>query len=319
MFSVFPFCYFIMADTEARVEHKSADEDGVQPREQQSLDVEKDVDEKNFSRSSFTLSQQTNASDEDATVHTDQTDSKGIESDTPTMKMTKSMWISFISVQFIIFAQLMSLMGVYLVIPFYVTSTPENGWTVTDLSIIFGIVNFGALIASQMFMIAQCSLAHRNTILFICHLMQFVMGFIGVVLMSSVVTFNLTLFCLGAFMVGFSTDITTIEAYGPLISDYEEFQMLILGAIGKVGFITAIIASFALPAIYESFGFDAFCGTLSALQLLAIVVLCSLWSLMMNASRESDEDRLRDHVDTQTAGKTNTADLGICHTYCAVT
>ena len=208
----------------------------------------------------------------------------------PTARFTTSMWICFICVQFLIFSQLSSLISMYLVIPFYVASTPEHGWTVTNLSIIFGIYNFGAILSSQICMIAQCSPSRRNTILFMGHLMQFVMGIIGFLTMSSFFGFNLPLFYAAAFMVGLNANITVIEAYGPLISDNVEFQKMVLGSIGKAGLCASILQSFTLTTIYERMGFQMFCGAMTSLLALGVVVLCILWSLIKRTTEGTKQE-----------------------------
>jgi len=184
--------------------------------------------------------------------------------------------------------------GIYLVIPYYVASTPEHGWTVSDLSIIFAVFNVGGIVAAQISMLAGSG-PHSERILSIGHCSQFVMGIVGFVIMSSIMGFNLPLFYVGAFLGGFSTDCTTIESYGALISDREEVQSRLLGSIGKVFLIAGILNSFLLPAIYESAGFLAFCFACCALNLIALCALALLWVLIL-------KDR------PNAAGKGNTVD-----------
>ena len=172
--------------------------------------------------------------------------------------------------------------GLFLVIPFYVYSTPEHGWIVADLSIIFFVFNIGGLVAVQICGISGCAKTekNRNRIIMIGHCSQFAMGIVGSVIMSSVLGFNMGAFFVGAFLGGFSTDSTIIEWYGPLISDCDEVQALLLGCIGKVFLIAGIVNSFLLPAIYQHFGFGPFCGTLIALEFLALITLFVLWFMI---------------------------------------
>ena len=173
--------------------------------------------------------------------------------------------------------------GVYLVIPYYVASTPEHGWTVSDLSIIFGVFNIGGIVAAQICMIAGSSMKNRDRILLIGHCSQFIAGIIGFVIMSSVFGFNMVMFFVGSFLGGFSTDCTTIESYGALISDREEVQSSLLGSIGKVFLVAGILNSFLLPAIYEQLGFSSFCAALCVLELLALCTLALLWYLSVRS------------------------------------
>ena len=172
--------------------------------------------------------------------------------------------------------------GLYLVIPYYVASTPEHGWTVSDLSIIFGVFNIGGIVAAQICMLSGCAKTEKNRdrILMIGHCSQFAMGIVGSMIMSGILGFNMGAFFVGAFFGGFSTDCTIIESYGTLISDSDEVQSRLLGSIGKVFLIAGIVNSFLLPAIYQHFGFGPFCGALIALEGLALITLFILWFMI---------------------------------------
>ena len=143
--------------------------------------------------------------------------------------------------------------GLYLVIPYYVASTPEHGWTVSDLSIIFGVFNIGGIVAAQICMISGFAktMKNRDRILLIGHCSQFAMGIVGAVIMSSVLGFKMWAFFVGAFLGGFSTDCTIIESYGALISDCEEVQSRLLGSIGKVFLVAGIVNSHDNPGRIE--------------------------------------------------------------------
>lgn len=248
--------------------------------------------------------------------NSDQMDPNDIDADTSSsassLEMTPTMWICFISANFLIFAHRCVASGIYLVVPFYAL---EKEWSVSRLSIVYGIYNFGTIVSSQLCLVAECFPNHRNTILFLGHCMQFVVGIIGFTIMSSIFGFNFPLFFVASFMVGMSADVTTVEAYGPLISDYEEFQMKMLGAIGKMLLLSGIIYSFALPQIYVSFQFKGFCFALCGVQLLAIVVLCVLWSLIVantvKETEEEDQESQGTEVEPLSSGKSYTVDLGI--------
>ena len=134
------------------------------------------------------------------------------ESD-PKYSIPRQTLFALICSQILTFCHMSAFNGSYLIIPFYLVSTPENGWTVSDLSIIFTANNIGQIVASQICMVAECSKSHRNAILFIGHLMQFVMGIIGFTIMSSFFGFNLTLFCIAAFLLGLCADITTMQVF----------------------------------------------------------------------------------------------------------
>lgn len=211
-----------------------------------------------------------------------------IDQESAIYQMTTPMRICLISAQYLIFAQLMGIWGLYLVIPFYVHSTPENGWTFTNLAIVFGLANAGAIVAAQIPMFAECFTDYRNITMFIGHLMQFIIGAIGIALMSPVRGFNLSQFYAGAFMVGFSSDITMIRAYGPLISDDEEFQMRTLRSLKTMGLTSCILCAVVLPVIYERAGFQAFCGTICAVYTLAVILVCTLWFQIVRGESEDD-------------------------------
>ena len=183
--------------------------------------------------------------------------------------------------------------GLYLVIPYYVASTPEHGWTVSDLSIIFGVFNIGGIVAAQICMLSGCAKTEKNRdrILMIGHCSQFAMGIVGSMIMSGILGFNMGAFFVGAFFGGFSTDCTIIESYGTLISDSDEVQSRLLGSIGKVFLIAGIVNSFLLPAIYQHFGFGPFCGALCALEGLALLTLFILWIMIhQNTPNDNDEN-----------------------------
>ena len=107
--------------------------------------------------------------------------------------------------------------------------------------------------------------------------------------MSSMFGSNLPLFYAAAFMVGFSSNTTTMEPYGALISDDEKIQSKVLGAIGKVALLQGIVNAFVTPPIYESFGFTIFCGFSGLFQVLGVVTLCILWCLLPGGHSQTEE------------------------------
>ena len=188
------------------------------------------------------------------------------------------------------FSHLSTMWGFYLTIPYYVLSTPEYGWTVSELSFIFPCFLFGAIIATQISMVAECS----HKMFFILHLMTFVAGTVGAVIMSSIFDlhflnseYDLYFFYFGAFLCGICGEDSTIQAYATLISDDEKIQKSLVARIGSMFIGTAIIDSFMLPAVYEMFGFRMFCGVLVAMDLMAVVIMCLLWSILF----QKDQNR----------------------------
>ena len=201
--------------------------------------------------------------------------------DAQSMTVAKQINLMLFCVQFISFIHRCSACAAGLVIPYYVLSTPEHGWTVSDLSVIFALLNVGGITASQICMVAGKFPKRGNTILFMGHCLQFTMGFVGYVIMSSFFGFNKPLFYLGAFLNGFCKDHTTIQAYGPLVSDNEETQKRMLAKICRVVIGSGIINSFLLPALYANAGFQAFCAVISVLSLVALAFLFVMWSLIV--------------------------------------
>ena len=214
-------------------------------------------------------------------------DTLNIEDNEPNKSHTP--WIPLICIQSLIYFHRVPIACIFLVIPFYVASTPEHGWTVSNLSIIFALFFIGGIVASQICMVAELSATNRNTILFIGHLSQFVLGIVGFMMMSSVFGFNLFMFYVASFLVGFSSDFTTIEPYGALISDDESVQLKVLGSIGKMLLFAGVVNAFLLTAIYDNFGFLIFCVALCILYVLAIVTLCILWSFILRRNKKLDE------------------------------
>lgn len=196
-----------------------------------------------------------------------------------------------VCVQLLTYFHISAVNGAGLVIPYYVLSTPENGWTVSDLSIIFATFNIGGIVASQICMVAECAKTHRNFVLSILHLLAFVFGFIGFLLMSSIFGFNMPLFYFGAFLSGISKDTTTIQSYGPLVSRTDGAKKALMAKVGKVIISAGIINSFLLPAVYENAGFQLFCGVMCIYQIMAIIALCTLWHFIRKNKDNSNTDK----------------------------
>ena len=167
--------------------------------------------------------------------------------------------------------------AVWIVIPYHVLSTPENGWTISDLSIIFVTFNLGSIAASQICGLAESSTKWMNTIIFVGHLTQFISGIIGFVIMSSIFGFNKSLFFFGAFLAGICNEYTITQSYGRLISTDDKIQKQLLSSIANIAIVAAIVNSFLLLAIYEQAGFQIFCGSVCAMEAFAILVLLVLW------------------------------------------
>ena len=67
----------------------------------------------------------------------------------------------------------------YLVIPYYVLSTPQNGWTSHDLAVIFGLFCAGNIVGSQSTSITSLVISNSSIGLFIAHSLELTSGIIG--------------------------------------------------------------------------------------------------------------------------------------------
>ena len=197
------------------------------------------------------------------------------------------------------FLHLGTIWGFYLALPYYVLSTPELGWTVSDLSKIFVSFTIGQVVATQISMVAECCKTHKKRVFFILDLMTFVAGAIGIGIISTVFDFHffghehdLHFFYFGSFLCGICGDDNTVLTYSTLISDDEKIQKSLVARIGSMIIGTAIIDSFLLPAVYEMFGFQMFCGVLVVMDLIAVVTMCLLWYLIFQ--REDGDDAVDD-------------------------
>eukprot|EP01083_Nonionella_stella_P249280 862189_1 len=90
--------------------------------------------------------------------------------------------------------------SVYLVMPYYVLSTPEKGWSASDLGLFFSAISVGEIAGSQVVPLA--AMLDSNTALFVGHFLQILGAFIGYFFMSELASFNVWLFASGMFLLG---------------------------------------------------------------------------------------------------------------------
>lgn len=213
-------------------------------------------------------------------------------------KISTDQRIMFLCVLLLTNFHLVQCWGIYLVIPYHILATPEKGWTVSDLSIIFAAVNIGGIVASQICLVAEIFQKHRDCVLFSLHLLTFVSGILGFVFMSGILGFDVHLFYFGAFLCGICHDITTVQSYGPRISTSDEIQKDLLAKIGQMVIISGIISSFLLPAIYENAGFMIFCAVICGSEAVAVLIFCILiWNLVGPKHQHPSEPNMENSED----------------------
>jgi len=176
--------------------------------------------------------------------------------------------------------------AVYLIVPFFVLSTPERGWGVTDLTFLFSAVSIGEVIGSQIVPLA--SFLDSDNALFTGHGIQITCAFIGHFLMSSILFFDLWAFAAGMFLVGFSFGTTCVQAYSTEIADGDEtLEVELMSCVGQLYLIAQLVNSFGLSAIYGAYGFTAFSAVS---MLMAVIMLVSFVVLVIALKTAEDED-----------------------------
>lgn len=165
--------------------------------------------------------------------------------------------------------------SVYLVVPYFVLATPDKGWSSNDLGLFFSAISVGEIAGSQIVPLAASF--DTNSALFIGHGVQIVATFIGYFCMSSIAFFSVWVFSAGMFLLGFGYGISAVQAYCTGIAGGDEnLELDLMGMIGKIYIISSVTYAFAIPPIYDVFGYTAYCIVmmlLSLVMLLALIVL----------------------------------------------
>ena len=194
----------------------------------------------------------------------------------------------------------MTLGAFFLVIPYYVLSTPKYGWTERDLGVIFGVLCIGIMVGSQSISITSFVISNASLKIFIAHLSQLIAGIIGWILVSSVFGFNYPLFMVGSFLLGVTSDGTTVQSYGDLISSgNEEIELRLMKNIGLLTIVTNILCALLFPGIYDNAGYIVFCSVSFGIQCIGLLILLLLWH---SINRKPTGDRGDDECEVTLPG-----------------
>ena len=167
----------------------------------------------------------------------------------------------------IVFLTPISICSVYMVLPYYVISTPERGWGPTDFALFFSAASVGETVGSQTVPLA--AVLDSNNALFIGHSIQILLPFLGVLSMSlsSSFFFHKLVFAAAMFSLGYSNNLSVVQAYCTEIADGDEnFEVDLMSQFGQLNILSNLVSAFVLPAIYEQKGFRAYCATLSSIR-----------------------------------------------------
>ena len=152
--------------------------------------------------------------------------------------------------------------SIYLVLPYYILSSPEKGWGAPDLAIFYSAASIGETVGSQVVPLA--AVLDSNNALFIGHSIQIILPFLGYMAMSSMLFFHKWIFAAGMFSLGFSNALSVVQAYCTEIADGDEnFEVDLMSQFGQLNILSNLATAFVLPAIYDARGFAAYCATLS--------------------------------------------------------
>jgi len=163
----------------------------------------------------------------------------------------------------------------YLVLPYYVISTPEKGWTASDLALFYSAASVGEIAGSQVVPLA--AVLDSNNVLFIGHFIQYILAFVGFFSLSSMLFFDYWVFTAGMFSMGFSYQLGAVQAYCTEIADGDEnFEVDLMSQLGQLNIVSNLFTSFVLPLIYDQYGFAAYCATMMAITVLMLTALIVL-------------------------------------------
>lgn len=175
--------------------------------------------------------------------------------------------------------------GIYLVVPYYVLSTPNLGWNVNDLGFIFSSIALGEIVGSQTVPLA--AVLDSNLALFIGHFIQLLSAFIGYFLMSGIITHNYWIFVTGMFCVGFSYATSCVQAYSTEIAQGDEIlELRLMSNMGQWYIAACLTSAFVLPPIYQYLGFDSYC---LFNMVLAVIAVCALFTIVIGLTNKAYE------------------------------
>eukprot|EP01084_Bolivina_argentea_P296431 510544_1 len=197
--------------------------------------------------------------------------------------------------------------SVYLIVPYYVLSTPEKGWTASDLGLFFSAISIGEICGSQIVPLA--AFLDSNLALFTGHCIQIIAAFIGYFLMSSIMFFNIYVFAVGMGLLGFSYGLSCVQAYCTEIADGDEnLEVDLMAMIGQLYIISNLVAAFALPPIYDSMGYNVYCIVMMLICIIALVAFVILiiglqakkkYDNIYGIDDEEEEEEMNEHFSTQ--------------------
>jgi len=173
----------------------------------------------------------------------------------------------------------------YYVLPYHVLETPHLGWGVADLSVLFSALSVGEVVGSQIVTVA--SYFSSDTALFVGHAIQIVSALLGHFLMSPVWVFDLRLFAVGMFILGFSYGTNSVQTYSALIADGDVvLEVKLQSNVGAMYLLSTLFGAFVISTIYTAFGYTAY-NVLS--MVLSVLMLSAFIALMI--SMESHRPR----------------------------
>ena len=152
--------------------------------------------------------------------------------------------------------------SIYLVLPYYVMSTPEYGWGASDLALFYSAISVGEIAGAQVVPLA--AVLDSNNALYIGHAIQMIVPFVGFFCMSSMFFFDYWLFTMGLFGIGFSNALSAVQAYCTEIADGDQdFEVELMSQLGQLNILCQLVNAFVLTAIYDTCGFAVYNAALS--------------------------------------------------------